>query len=303
MSDAGERSAAPLAAWLGVVFVWSTTPIAIKWSAMDLGPWAAVAARTLIGALVFLVLFASPWQRFEHSARVWRTGAVVAAFLVVGMLLMYAGAPLIPSGIMSVVYGLSPIVTALLASTVLGDERLTLAKGTGCLLGFGGTAFIFGAGLDPRAGLGEGAATGLLLMFLSMVCGCLSMLTVKRIARDIPVASLTAASAWLAAPVLAVVWWALDGRIPEQVSDRALGSVLWLGLMGNVIGFLLFYYALKHLPATQVAMITLVTPVLALVVGATFNGEQLPAGAWTGTVLVLSGVALAVLGDRRLAFR
>lgn len=300
MSRQVHDGGAPLAAWLGVVFVWSTTPIAIKWSAQDLGPWAAVLARTLVGALVFLALFATPFQRFEHSARVWRVGAVVAAFLVAGMLLMYAGAPLIPSGIMSVVYGLSPIVTALLAAAVFRSERLTAAKAAGGLLGFGGIALIFGAGLDPRAGLGQGAGLGLALMSLSMVCGCVSMLTVKRIAREVPVASLTAASAWLALPVFALVWFALDGHLPSAVPDRALWSVVWLGVAGNVIGFLLFYYALKHLPASQVALITLITPVIALLIGATFNGEQLPAGALTGTVLVLIGVAAAVLGDRKL---
>lgn len=301
MSRQVQDGGAPLAAWLGVVFVWSTTPLTIKWSAMDLGPWAAVAGRTAIGALVFLLLFASPLQRFEHSARVWRLGAIVAAFFVAGMLLMYAGAPLIPSGLMSVVYGLSPIVTALLASMVFRDERLTAAKAAGCLLGFGGIALIFGAGLDPAAGLGPGAALGLLLNVLSMAVNCTSMLVVKRMARDIPVASLTAASVWLGLPAFVLVWWALDGRIPDAVPDRALWSVLWLGVMGNVLGFLLFYYALKHLPASQVALITLVTPLLALGVGATFNGEQLPTGAWTGSVLVLTGVAIAVLGDRRLA--
>lgn len=303
MSRQVHDGGAPLAAWLGVMFIWSTTPITIKWSAMDLGPWAAVTGRTAVGALVFLLLFASTLQRFEHSARVWRIGAIVAAFFVVGMLLMYAGAPLIPSGIMSVVYGLSPIVTALLASMVFRDERLTAAKAAGCLLGFAGTALIFGAGLDPAAGLGAGAALGLLLNFLSMSVNCTSMLTVKRVARDIPVASLTAASVWLALPAFALVWWVLDGQLPTAVPERAVWSVLWLGVAGNVVGFLLFYYALKHLPASQVALITLVTPLLALWVGATFNGEQLPTGAWTGTALVLIGVAVAVLGDRKITVR
>lgn len=293
----------PFAAWLGVVGVWSTTPITIKWSALDLGPWAAVTARTAIGALVFALLFATPWWRFENSRRVWRTGAVVAAFFVAGMLLMYAGAPSVPSGIMSVVFGLSPIATALLASGVLGDERLTAAKAAGCLFGFIGTVLLFGAGLDPGAGMGEGAALGLVLMVLSMLSGSINMLVVKRIGRDVPVASLTAASVWLGLPAFLGVWAVMDGHLPVDPGARAIGSVLWLGVMGNVVGFLLFYYALKHLPATTVAMITLVTPVLALFVGTTFNGEQLPAGAWTGAALVLAGVALAVLGDRKLSFR
>lgn len=285
-------------AWLGVVAVWSTTPLTIKWSATDLGPWAAVAGRTAVGALFFALLFASSLQRFENSARVWRVGAITAVFFVVGMLLMYAGAPAVPSGLMSVVFGLSPIVTALLASSVLGDESLTAAKAAGCLLGFGGITLIFGVGLDGSSGLGVGAAFGLALLASAMAVNSVSMLVIKRIAREVPVASLAATSVWIATPVFLLVWWLLDGHIPAQVPERAIWSVLWLGVMGNVFGFLLFYYALKHLPATQVAMITLVTPVMALLLGAAFNGERLPAGAWTGSILVLVGVSIAVLGDR-----
>ena len=283
-----------LAAWFGVVAIWSTTPITIKWTAEGLGPELALVGRTLIGASVFLLFFLLPGMRFDHAPRVWRAGAVVATAYSVGMLLAYRSAPLIPSGLLSVVFGLSPLATALLAAFVWRSEPLGAWKALGTLLGFAGVALIFGGGGE----LGPGALRGLLLASSAMLINCLNLLTIKRIGREIPVTSLTAASVWLSAPAVTLIWWSSGGAVPTQVASRALWSLAWLGVAGSVFGFLLFYYALKHMSATRVALITLVTPVTSLAIGHTFNAERLPPSVAAGTALIIAGIALATQFDR-----
>ena len=59
-----------------------------------------------------------------------------------------------------------------------------------------------------------------------------------------------------------------------------------------MIGFTLFFYVLKHVSAHTSALITLITPVLALLLGAFINHEYLGLRIWAGTALVLSGLAL-----------
>jgi drug/metabolite transporter (DMT)-like permease len=285
-----------LGAWLGVVAIWSTTPLTIKWSAEGLGAVAGFSGRTLVGAAIFLLAFLTPWLKFDHRPEVWRAAAVIASFTVISMLLAYYSAPALPSGLLSVIYGLSPLVTALLAAFVTREETLTAAKAAGTLLGFGGVALIFGGG----GALGAGVPLALALCTLSMLVNCVALLVVKRIGRDLPVASITAASVWACAPVVTLIWWAVDGRLPEAPPLRAVAAVLWLGLMGTVFGFLLWYYALKHMAATRVALIMLVTPVTALLLGHVVNDERLTPSLWMGALLVLTGIALVLLPPKRV---
>lgn len=278
-------------AWLAVVAIWTTTPLAIKWTAEGLGPIEGIAGRTLIGSAIFLLAFLTPWLRFDHRPETWRAGGIVAGFAFVSMLLLYAGAPSVPSGLMSVVYGATPLITALLAAFVWRSERLTAAKAAGVLLGLGGIALIFGDG----ASLGPGAPLGLALLAASMVLNCLNMLILKRVAADLPVLSFTAVSVWLNAPALVLAWWLLDGELPAAFATRDLIAVAWLGVMGTVIGFICFYYALKHMPASRVALIMVITPITALLLGHLANGERLPPSTWMGSLLVLAGIACATL--------
>lgn len=284
-----------VAAWCGVVAIWSTTPLGIKWSAEGLGAVGGFAGRTLVGAAIFLLVALTPWLRFDHRPAVWRAGAVVAGFTITSMLLVYASAAALPSGLLSVIYGLSPLVTALIAAFVTGEEALTPWKLAGTLLGFGGVALIFGGG----AALGTGAPLAIGLCTLSMLVSCVALLVIKRLAHDLPTSSMTAASVWLCAPAVAVIWFFADGDVPATPPLRAVLSVLWLGAMGTVLGFLLWYYALKHMAATRVALVTLVTPITALLLGHLVNDERLTAGLWLGALLVLVGISLVLLPGRK----
>jgi drug/metabolite transporter (DMT)-like permease len=128
-----------------------------------------------------------------------------------------------------------------------------------------------------------------------MLVSCVALLVIKRVARDVPVASMTAGSVWICAPIVALIWWATDGTVPDAPAPRVVAAVLWLGLMGTVVGFLLWYYALKHMPATRVSLITLVTPLTALLLGHLVNAERLSPTLWVGSLLILCGISLVLL--------
>src|SRR5690625_6635165 len=79
------------------------------------------------------------------------------------------------------------------------------------------------------------------------------------------------------------------------MSERALWALIYLAVCGSVLGFTLFYYVLNHLSPSSVSLITLITPVLALFIGALVAKEQLTASLLVGTLLVI--VALLVYLD------
>ena len=67
-------------------------------------------------------------------------------------------------------------------------------------------------------------------------------------------------------------------------------AIVYLALFGSVIGFILYYYTLKNLDAGQVALITLITPVLAMLIGHVFNHESIDSKTVSGAGLVLVGL-------------
>jgi drug/metabolite transporter (DMT)-like permease len=69
-------------------------------------------------------------------------------------------------------------------------------------------------------------------------------------------------------------------------------AIVYLGLFGSVVGFTLYYYVIKHLDAGRVALIMLVTPVTALLLGQTLNAEFIPATGWAGIALIGTGLLL-----------
>jgi len=69
-------------------------------------------------------------------------------------------------------------------------------------------------------------------------------------------------------------------------------AIFYLGLIGTGVGFTLYYYLLKRVSASRIALITLVTPITALTVGSWFNNEVLVPEVWMGASLVCAGLLL-----------
>lgn len=67
---------------------------------------------------------------------------------------------------------------------------------------------------------------------------------------------------------------------------------MYLGVIATGIGFNLYFYILKHMPVSQVALLTLLTPVLALWFGNMFNHEGGGANDWLGVGLILCGMSI-----------
>jgi drug/metabolite transporter (DMT)-like permease len=88
--------------------------------------------------------------------------------------------------------------------------------------------------------------------------------------------------------------------LPAVVPARAAASIIYLGVVGSVLGFALYYHVLRHVEATRVALITLVTPVIALLLGKLLNNEPLQMEVWVGTAFILSGLLVFEYGQQAI---
>lgn len=73
---------------------------------------------------------------------------------------------------------------------------------------------------------------------------------------------------------------------------RAGAAIVYLGVFGSVLGFALYYYVIKHMETGKVALITLVTPVIALWLGSLLDGEAVGVRGWLGAACIGLGLSL-----------
>jgi drug/metabolite transporter (DMT)-like permease len=277
------------AAYLTVILIWSTTPLAIKWSAQGAGFAFAVASRMVIGLVVAAVILAVWRVGLPMHRRARRSYLAGGLGLFGAMTLTYWGAQYIHSGLVSVLFGLSPLVTGLMALVWLKEEALTPAKIAGMLLGLAGLAVIFG---DSREMGGAHAVAGVVALLSAVAIYSASLVWIKRIGDDSPPLATTAGTLAVSLPLFGLVWWLMDGHVPSEVPLRAGAAIVYLGVFGSVLGFALYYYVIKHMETGKVALITLVTPVLALLLGSLLNGEDVSTRVWLGAALIGFGLSV-----------
>lgn len=277
------------AAYLGVILIWSTTPLAIQWSAQGAGFSFAVMARMAIGLAVCLVLLLATRTAFPFTPAARRLYAVSGLSLFASMLLTYWGALHIPSGLISVIFGLSPLVTGVFAALWLAERTLTPLRIGGLGLALAGLWLIFG---QPWPG-GSHATLGTLAVVAGMALQALGLVWIKRLNVRISSLAITTGSLGVAVPCFVLAWAITDAaQLPAATTLRAATAIVYLGVLGSVVGFTLYYYIIKHLNTGRIALIMLVTPVFALLLGQTLNRERIPAIGWAGIALIGASLLL-----------
>lgn len=279
------------AAYLTVIIIWSTTPLAIQWSGIGVGYEFGVAARMLIGLVALLLIIRLrrlplPWN--THARNVYLVSGVS---MFIAMSLVYWSAQFIPSGWISVIFGISPIITSAFASVLLRENNLTAGRVTGMLLGLLGLIVVFAEGLS----LNEAAWMGVIGVTIGTVAQSLGAVLLQKLKTNLPAISITAGSLIVATPFF-ILNFVLMQSWPAHISTTTMASIAYLALLGSTLGFPLYFFLLKNLNAERVALIALITPVSALLVGALINDEVISIRVWLGTALILGGLALYEYG-------
>ena len=251
------------------------------------GPLTVAAARVAIAAAILSAVAFLRGRRFPNDAKTW------FALLVMGALnnaipfsLIFWGQTRIDSGLAAILNATTPIFTVLLAHLV-GDERLSLRRLAGVLFGFAGVAVLIGPAaishLDPTD-------VAELAILLAAVCYALAGLWGRQfrgLPTEVAAAGMLIASSAIMLPVAA--WaehpWTMSPTVTSLVAIAALG------LLSTAVAYLLYFRLLARVGATNLLLVTFLLPVVALVLGALFLGEHVPAIDLMGLALILAGLA------------
>lgn len=274
-------------AYLLIMFIWATGPLAIQWSIQGPGFLFASTARFAV-AVIFLglvTLLTREWLPLHRAAILTYICSACGfyAFLLMAWALQY-----IPSGWMAITYGLSPLLTAMMAAVWLGDRSMTSLKVIGMLTGLVGLLVIFATAIE----LGPMAVYGMLAMFCGVVLANASTVWIKRLDARINPRAVTTGGVGIAFVAYMLTWLVFDGNYPVQLPQRSLLAIVYVGVLGTGVVFMLFYFLLGRIALSRIALLGVLVPVLALILGNIFNSEPLTARIFLGTGLIVISIVL-----------
>ena len=287
-------------AYISIILLWATTPLAIKWSGDGPGFIFGAASRMVIGSICMLLLLIIRRKRLPSHRKAKMTYLAVAIQIYGAMMSVYWGAQFVPSGWVSVIFGLSPFLTAFFAAIWLKERSLTFGKIISYFLGLGGLGIMFSSALQ----LSIQAVYGIIGILTAVSLQTASAVWVKRIHAKLPANTQVTGGLLFALPAYLLTWIVFDNaQWPQHLSLLNIASIFYLGMIATTIGFVLYYYVLIHLPATTVGFIPMISPALALYLGHTINHEPFTVKIATGTALILMALLIHQFYDRLIAVK
>lgn len=294
-APARVRGAALAAAPVVFVLLWSTGFVGAKYGLPYAEPFTFLALRLALAGVLLAGLAAATRSAWPAGRAQLGRAAVAGLLLHAGYLggVFYAISQGLPASVAAVVVSLQPVLTAALATRLLG-ERLVLVQWLGLVLGVVGVALVLAPGLAGAAGEdGAFPPAGVASCLLALLAGTSGTLWQKRHGGEIPLLSGTVVQYGASALVLVAVAAATETMVIEWTADFVL-ALVWLVLPLSLGAVLLLLFLLRRGSASGVSSLLYLVPPATAVEAHLLFGEALPLLSLAGVVVTTVGVALVL---------
>lgn len=290
-------SALQLSLLLGVMVVcWALNFIVSKVALRELPPVLVAGIRTATAGLLMLPIFAWQRSREPRNTPTWdRADLPMLLFLglcgvALNQLFFVFGMSRTSVAHAAIMIAMTPIFVLLLA-VARRQERLTVWRLLGLLICMGGVIVLQAA---PSKGNATPTLLGdLLILGASITFALFTVLGKEFTRRCGSITVNTVAYVGGGLMLLPLTTWGLLHGPPGAVSMTAWASVLYMAVFPSVVCYLIYYYALAHIPASRVSSLSYLQPVLATTLAVPLLGEPVTAALGLGGLLVLTGLIVA----------
>ena len=275
-------------------FFWGSSYLFIRIGVeAGMRPFTLVTLRLVIGFLLLATVVAIARERLPRELRTYGHFVVIAVLSVaVPFSLISWAEQSVASSLAAVINGAIPLVVIVIAAAMLPDEPFTARRVAGLLVGFVGVAILVGFDPGVLAGTSLLPALALLGSTTSYAAGGV---WARRFLQGTSAMVISVFEVGFALVMAAVLATLLDGGIRLPTRGDAIFAILWLGLLGSGLGFLIYFRLLRRWGATRSSMVAYVMPVVGLLLGAVVLHEPVDARLVIGTALVIAGIAVVNL--------
>ena len=285
-----------------LVFIWATTPLAIVWSVSDLHLMWALVLRFFIALPLAIALMLILKVKFPTDQNSWHSYLAGSFSLMGSQIFTYIATSYLSSGIIALMFGLAPIMAGLIGRFGF-KQSLSRLQWLGMLIAVAGLAIICFGGENQHVN-----PIGIGLMLLSVFTYALSIFWVKKVNADVdPVAQATGSifvSTVAAICIVPFIWQYAPTHIPNA---KSLFALLYAVVMASLIAMFCYFKLVQNIQATTLSLTTVMTPMIALFIGAVLNNESLSAMVFVGAFILLFGLFVYFYRDlqasRKLAHK
>ncbi len=266
--------------------IWGASFLFIKIGVSEMGPMTFAASRVFIGSCILILVTRVRGQRLPKEWTLWRRYAFMGVFnALIPFGAIAWGTQFIPSGLSAILNATQPLFTLVLA-VLVGDERVSLRRILGLLLGFAGIMVLTLPAL-------AGGASGSFLGQLAVIVGALSYAAASVFARKHLKGQppITTTIGQLSTGFLFLLPFSLLERPwGFSPSAKALGALLTLASLGTAFAYLLYYELIHRAGATATSLVTYISPVFGIFWGWAILSERLSWNAFAALVFILASV-------------
>lgn len=273
---------------LMVVSIWAFNNIAIKWGLHDLPPLLMTTLRFVVVALILVPFTRVSRQQLRYLV------PLAFTFGFMHFSLLFVSLNHTDAGTAAVIVQLGTPIAMLLAMLIL-KEKLRLVQLLGITISLSGVVVLAGSPTIPNWWV-------LVLLLLSALGWAVSNMIVKK---SPPISPLTMTGwlSFLAIPIVGCASWLTESNQLTLLMDsswRGWFGILFSAIGSSIIAYSLWYSLLKHYNVNLIMPYSLLTPVLAVIMGALVLGDSMNGFKIAGSLLVVFGTAIAVINLRSL---
>lgn len=296
-SQPHAQTQTPLREWVMFLLLGLIWGSSFLWIKVALGtggtegfsPLLLVTFRVLFGVSGLLALLRSQGLRLPRDRQTLTACALIGLFnTAIPFLLISWGETRIASGLAAILNGAQPLFTVVIAHFALHDEPVSRGKVAGLFAGFLGVVVLMSRDL----GSGLGSIWGQLAVLAATVSYAGASTYARRTLRGMPPVVQACTPLLFASLYLVVAVAAFDRHV--ALPSRALPwlAVLWLGLLGSCVAYVLSFTLMNVWGATRTSLVTYIMPVVGLLLGAVVLGEPTDWRLLAGTALVVGGIGV-----------
>jgi drug/metabolite transporter (DMT)-like permease len=286
-----------LATLVALSVLWGSAFMLVKVVLEEVEPLTIVAGR-LAGAAVFLLLVVAITRHaFPRSREAWAAFAIMAiGNNVWPFIFLTWGQQHIESSLAAILTASMTLSTALLAHFWIG-ERLTPDRTFGLLIGFVGVFILIGADLRDVT---ESSTLGQLAVLVGVLGYSFGTVFARRNLQDADPIATAAGQTLIGTAVMAPVALALDAPFDVDLSLKHAVAWLALGVLASGVAYLLFFWLIRQITATQASMVSYLIPISAVLLGWLVLDESPGVNTFVGMALIIGGVWIVNGGWRWL---
>ena len=276
--------------------IWSSSFMWIKIAVQEVGPITLVAIRVLFGLLFGIVVIYAQHIRWPQTLKEWTPLLVLGITnIAIPFFLISWGEQSIDSAVASILNATVPLFTILIAHFLLQDDKITVPKVLGLLIGFAGVVIL----MSKDVGASLGSLLGQFAIVLASAFYAGGGVYARKTTQEMP-GIMRSAGPLL--PATVVMWFAMF-LVESPVKFPQLGitwiALVFLGVLGSGFAFVLSYYLLHEIGPTRTSMVTYLFPLGGVILGVVFLNEDLSWQLVIGAVLIVASLIVANMQPRK----